>query len=123
MSLAEKFMDLMGYEEYDDDAAYEQPPVKPGRASHARVAYVEPTVPPMQVSLIKLREIEDARLAVEQVADGMVVIFSLADTPRALSRRLLDFVCGGLYAFDGYVEHIAIDTYLLLPQHIEILYD
>ena len=130
MNRAEKLRDFVGYEPYEDDTydtyeTYDARPAKPSRHARRREVYAEPAAAPapsMQISLMKLESADDARYAIQQLAQGGAVLFSLAGTPRALSRRLLDFVCGGLYAYDGWVEHVAIDTYLLLPQGIEVLY-
>lgn len=119
MNLAEKIKDFVGFDA-EEDAFRAQPTVSHRKEAH--VPRIQCAIPSMRISLTRLATVADARTIICELSKGVAVVFSLAETPREQSRRLLDFVCGGLYAYQGWVEHIGIDTYLLLPQGIDVLY-
>lgn len=120
MNLAEKIRDFVGYDSFEEE--YDVRPSEQRRGT-SHIADAHPAVPALRITLVKLVTVADGRTIIDELAGGKAVVFSVAGTPRAQSRRLLDFVCGGLYAYDGWVEHIGVDVYLLLPQGIEILYN
>lgn len=119
MNLAEKIKDFVGYDATED--TFHTQPAAPHR-KEVYVTRIQGATPSMRISLTRLATVDDARAVIRELSEGIAVLFSVAQTPRAQSRRLLDFVCGGLYAYEGWVERIGADTYLLLPQGIDVLY-
>ena len=72
------------------------------------------------VTLMALCSAQDAHQIADLIVEGKTVIFSIAATPRALARRLVDFVGGALYAKDAQIERIAADTFLAAPTNVYI---
>lgn len=119
MGLAQKLRNFAGFPDYDSEEYQDAIRHREYQAAYAKRAASSPE----QFVLIRLDTVRSGKKIIDQIQEGIPVIFSIMETSRAQARRLLDFVCGGLYAYDGWVERIGVDTYLLLPIGIDLISD
>lgn len=109
MNLAEKLRYIIGFaeEEYDEEL-----PIAPSRIYRAENR---------RIALMRFGTPEDAKQAAELLMQNQVVIFSVEGTPRAVARRLVDFIGGAAFTKDAQIKHIAKNTYLLAPYDVELI--
>lgn len=121
MGLATRLLDwIEGYDEYEDEEIYDVP-TRSAREPHRRHSTIGTApITNASVTLMVLCSVQDAHRIADLIVEGQAVIFSIAATPRALARRLVDFVGGALYAKDAQIERIATDTFLAAPADVDI---
>ncbi len=121
MGLTARLLDwIEGYDEYEDEQTYAMPARSAHEAHRQHSAIATAPIVNASVTLMALCSAQDARQIADLIVEGKTVIFSIAATPRALARRLVDFVGGALYAKDAQIERIATDTFLAAPADMEI---
>lgn len=144
MSLVESFKHFLGFSEESGEYGFEHPvPVK----KPAPLTSVKPQIreskivdfqaPPRKVSPKKALESlsqnmgiviteprsyeEDSRLISGYLKDGHVVVINLKYLDAPTGKRLVDFVCGTIYAFEGYVKKLGGNIFLCTPGSINVV--
>ena len=51
------------------------------------------------------------------------VILNMENVDKALTRRVVDFLSGSVYALDGSVKKVAQSTYLFCPHNMDVVGD
>lgn len=72
------------------------------------------------VSLVEPLVFADSKDIVDQIKSGKVVILNLNKLDLQTSDRLLDFVCGGMYAMDAKLKNISEEIYLCVPKGVNV---
>ena len=78
---------------------------------------------PMQVVLTKPERFETAAEIADHLRDQRAVLVNLENTPKEVTRRLVDFLSGVAYAIDGKVKKVAANTYIITPASVDLLGD
>jgi len=78
---------------------------------------------PLQVVLTKPERFETAAEIADHLRDQRAVLVNLENTPRDITRRLVDFLSGVAYAVDGKVKKVAANTYIITPASVDLLGD
>lgn len=110
MGLTARLLDWIEGDDIYEDEAYGAQGAQPAAALRENAS----------LTLMMLRSVPEAHQIADRIAEGKTVIFSIAATPRALARRLVDVVGGALYARDAQIERIATDTFLAAPAEVDI---
>lgn len=76
-----------------------------------------------EVVLFHARAFDDAAKAADQLCNKKAVILNMENVDKALTRRVVDFLSGCVYALDGKVKKIAQSTYLFCPHSMDIVGD
>jgi FtsZ-interacting cell division protein YlmF len=63
---------------------------------------------------------EDSRLISSYLKDGHVVLINLKYLDAPTGKRLVDFICGTIYAFEGYVKKLGGNIFLCTPGSINV---
>ena len=76
-----------------------------------------------EVVLFHAKAFDDAAKAANELRSKRAVILNMENVDKALTRRVVDFLSGCVYALDGQVKKIAQSTYLFCPHSMDIVGD
>jgi len=76
-----------------------------------------------EVVLFHAKAFDDAAKAADELRSRRAVILNMENVDKALTRRVVDFLSGCVYALDGQVKKVAQSTYLLCPHSMDIVGD
>mgnify|MGYP002518158309 CR=1 FL=1 len=76
-----------------------------------------------EVVLFHAKTFDDAAKAADELRNRRAVILNMENVDKALTRRVVDFLSGCVYALDGQVKKIAQSTYLFCPHSMDIVGD
>ena len=76
-----------------------------------------------EVVLFHAKAFDDAAKAADELHGKRAVILNMENVDKALTRRVVDFLSGCVYALDGQVKKIAQSTYLFCPHSMDIVGD
>ena len=76
-----------------------------------------------EVVLFHAKAFDDAAKAANELRNKRAVILNMENVDKALTRRVVDFLSGCVYALDGQVKKIAQSTYLFCPHSMDIVGD
>ena len=76
-----------------------------------------------EVVLFHAKAFDDAAKAADELRNRRAVILNMANVDKALTRRVVDFLSGCVYALDGQVKKVAQSTYLFCPHSMDIVGD
>ena len=76
-----------------------------------------------EVVLFHAKAFDDAAKAADELRKRKAVILNMENVDKALTRRVVDFLSGAVYALDGSVKKVAQSTYLFCPHNLEVVGD
>ena len=76
-----------------------------------------------EVVLFHAKTFDDAAKAADELRRKKAVILNMENVDKALTRRVVDFLSGSVYALDGSVKKIAQSTYLFCPHNMDVVGD
>ena len=76
-----------------------------------------------EVVLYHAKSFDDAAKAADELCRKKAVILNMENVDKALTRRVVDFLSGSVYALNGTVKKIAQSTYLFCPHNMSIIGD
>ncbi len=76
-----------------------------------------------EVVLFHAKTFDDAAKAADELRGRRAVILNMENVEKTLTRRVVDFLSGCIYALDGKVKKIAQSTYLFCPHSMDIVGD
>ena len=76
-----------------------------------------------EVVLFHAKSFDDAAKATSELRNRRAIILNMENVDKALTRRVVDFLSGSIYALDGKVKKIAQSTYLFCPYSMDIVGD
>ena len=76
-----------------------------------------------EVVLFHAKAFDDAAKAADELRSKRAIILNMENVDKALTRRVVDFLSGCVYAVDGKVKKIAQATYLFCPHSMDIVGD
>ena len=76
-----------------------------------------------EVVLFHAKTFDDAAKAADELRKKKAVILNMENVEKALTRRVVDFLSGSVYALDGSVKKIAQSTYLFCPHNMDVVGD
>ena len=76
-----------------------------------------------EVVLFHAKAFDDAAKAADELRNRRAIILNMENVDKALTRRVVDFLSGCVYALDGKVKKIAQSTYLFCPHSMDIVGD
>ena len=76
-----------------------------------------------EVVLFHAKTFDDAAKAADELRKRKAVILNMENMDKALTRRVVDFLSGAVYALDGSVKKIAQSTYLFCPHKMAVVGD
>ncbi len=76
-----------------------------------------------EVVLFHAKAFDDAAKAADELRNRRAIILNMENVDKALTRRVVDFLSGCIYALNGQVKKIAQSTYLFCPHSMDIVGD
>ncbi len=134
MGIMNKFKDLIGMDEYEDEEEYitnegvEEEEARPAATYSAPQA--DTARKPRNVSITSLSQLQvvlvkpDQFNAVKDIADHLnskkTVVLNLESADKDTSRRLVDFLSGVAYANGGRLQKVATNTFIIIPYNVDM---
>lgn len=142
MGFMDKFKEWTKIEDYDEED-FEEYTAKPMAVSEKTVTQRSTTYDPpasvpytknnkvvninataqLQVVLVKPDKFENATEIADNLRDKNTVVINLEKTNKEIARRLLDFLSGVAYAYQGKIQKVANSTFLITPYNVGITGD
>ena len=76
-----------------------------------------------EVVLFRPISFNDTSKAADDLRNNKAVVLNLENVDKAMSRRVVDFLSGCVYAVDGSVKKIAQSAYLFCPHNMDVTGD
>ena len=76
-----------------------------------------------EVVLFRPGSFNDTSKAADDLRSRKAVIVNMENVDKALTRRVVDFLSGSVYALDGSVKKVAQSTYLFCPHNMDVVGD
>ena len=77
----------------------------------------------MKVVLINPESFEAAAEIADQLRARRPVLMNLEQTPKDVSRRLIDFLSGVAYALEGKIKRVATNAFIITPYNVDLMGD
>lgn len=148
MGMLNKFKDLIGVEEYDDDElidyeeeSYKQPsfserkPYEARKPMNSQAKYDTTNIVPMQNKTVKSitnafklvviepQSFDECSKLVDNLRSRKPVIVNLEKLDSDTARKIFDFLGGATYALNGNVQKIANNIFVFAPENVAIFAD
>lgn len=125
------FKDEEEYDEYeenefeDEDEVNEQPvassPVSaPKSAPVSRSTGGISSGAALEMKVIKPERFDEVRAIGEHLLARRTVVLNLEETNKETTKRIIDFLCGVVFAIDGQVKKVANATYVVTPKNVDV---
>lgn len=76
----------------------------------------------LELKVVKPEKYDSA--TAQKIADHLLnkrsVVLNLESTNKESARRLIDFLSGVAYSIDGYIQRVALNTFIIVPQNVDI---
>ena len=74
----------------------------------------------MQVVRPQTYDSETASQIANHLLNKCTVVLNLENTNKETSRRLIDFLSGVAYSISGYIQRVAANTFIIVPENVDI---
>ncbi|MFF2531364.1 cell division protein SepF [Brevibacillus sp. NPDC058079] len=128
MGIANKIMDYLGLgDEYESDQELIEE--KPKQVSKHRIVETRNVIPFPQeatwkkttcIRLVEPRNFNDSQDIADYLCRNQACILNIRMLDPHNSKRILDFLTGVVYALEGDIQRIGDDTYICVPESINI---
>lgn len=140
MGVFNKFKDLMGFEEYEDDDlemeeeeyGYDRKPVETRQPLTSQSKYDTSNVVPMQnrtvkaitnafkLMVIEPKGFDECSKLVDSLKSRKPIIVNLEKLDSDTARKIFDFLGGATYALNGNVQKVANNIFVFAPENVAI---
>ena len=112
-----------GYYDFEDEPAVQQPaqqtasyaqPVQSRQSSMGVVGGA------LEMKVVKPERFDEVRTIGEHLLARRTVVLNLEDTNKETTKRIIDFLCGVVFAIDGQVKKVANATYVVTPKNVDV---
>ncbi|MBE6682630.1 MAG: cell division protein SepF [Ruminococcaceae bacterium] len=126
--LGDLFKDGEEYEEYEENEEYEEEEEEvaaPAAAPKAAPAASRPTGgissgAALEMKVVKPERFDEVRAIGEHLLARRTVVLNLEETNKETTKRIIDFLCGVVFAIDGQVKKVANATYVVTPKNVDV---
>ena len=118
-------------EDLDDDdysfnlttTAPSTPAAAPAAANSFSGRVLNTSGPKQEVVLFRPVSFNDTTKAADALRNRKAVVLNLENVDKAMSRRVVDFLSGCVYAVDGSVKKVAQSAYIFCPHNMDVVGD
>ena len=114
----------------DDDFGFSLTPATPSAPAAAPAAtgtfsgrVLNTSGPKQEVVLFRPVSFNDTTKAADALRNRKAVVLNLENVDKAMSRRVVDFLSGCVYAVDGSVKKVAQSAYIFCPHNMDVVGD
>ena len=111
-------LSFMGFLNTDEDDGLELETMS--RKNNEKLVSVLPKTPQPTIVHITPKEFDDVIDIAKRLQDKMIITLNLTLVDVALSKRIVDFASGAVYALDGGVLKLADNVYLLAVRGVTL---
>ena len=112
------------YEGYDEEEAEEQvaapAPAPAPKAAPVSRATGGLSSAALEMKVVKPERFDEVRAIGEPLLARRTVVLNLEDTNKETTKRIIDFLCGVVFAIDGQVKKVANATYVVTPKNVDV---
>ncbi len=131
--IVKQIMEFVGFDTPDEEDVFELDN-EPVAVSDTRTKTVNPldkrskvvnihTTAQLKVVVMSPMSFDEARDVADYLKTKNPVVINLETLPKDLSRRMVDFLSGAVYALGGSIQKIANGIFLATPYNVSILGD
>lgn len=144
MGVFDKFKDLMGFEEYEEEEVeaaeeynkpgsyYDRKPVEPRQPIAPPAKFDNNNVVPMQNRTVKAltnafklvviepKGFDECSKLVDSLKSRKPIIVNLEQLDSDTARKIFDFLGGATYALNGNVQKVANNIFVFAPENVAI---
>lgn len=74
----------------------------------------------MKVIVMEPKVYEDVQVIADHLKNRRAIVVNLEHVEKDLSRRVVDFVSGAIYALNGSLQRVGAGIYLFVPSNVDI---
>lgn len=74
----------------------------------------------IKFKLVKPQEFEEVSKIADHLIEGCTVVLNTELLDKATCRRMLDFLNGVTYTTDGYINSVAVNTFIITPHDVDV---
>lgn len=130
MKVLNKFLDIMGFAESNEEDYIEEPLIQEDAAEGKGRKNKGHLVPfstsssgskdPLKVVLLEPENFEDCQQIADNLKHKRTVIINVENLDIAMARRIIDFVGGVAYALGGTLQKIGAGIIIAVPNNVDI---
>ncbi len=119
-----------GEEEYDENEEFEEyeeeeevaaaPAPAPKAAPVSRPTGGISSGAALEMKVVKPERFDEVRAIGEHLLARRTVVLNLEETNKETTKRIIDFLCGVVFAIDGQVKKVANATYVVTPKNVDV---
>ena len=72
------------------------------------------------MKVVKPERFDEVRTIGEHLLARRTVVLNLEETNKETTKRIIDFICGVVFAIDGQVKKVANATYVVTPKNVDV---
>ncbi len=119
--------DFTGYEddgfeesEYDEPGYTQATPAAPAQKTGRAVGTNYSGALEMKVVKPDKYDSQTAQKIADHLLSSRTVVLNLEATNKESARRLIDFLSGVAYSIGGYIQRVAANTFIIVPENVDI---
>lgn len=126
MKVLDKFLDIMGFSEVQEEVIYEGNEATeylPEWKTHKTKGQVVPFTTNKdnnKVVLLEPLSFDDCQLISDHLKSRKIIIINLENIETAVARRIIDFVGGTAYALGGCLQKVGAGIIIATPSNVDI---
>lgn len=126
MKLVDRFLNLIGFEEEEEDVVVETAPASTAHEDKQRRRTPLVTLPGagtqrgMHMVVVDPLSFDEVRAIADQIKSRRPVILNLEGMEKDTAQKILNFLSGAVYALDGRLERVGTGIFLVAPANIEV---
>ena len=110
-----------GYEDEEEEEAAPAPAQQPKAApAPARSTGGISSGAALEMKVVKPERFDEVRSIGEHLLARRTVVLNLEETNKETTKRIIDFLCGVVFAIDGQVKKVANATYVVTPKNVDV---
>ena len=108
------------FEEYEEEEEQIATPAAAPKAAPAARATGGISSAALEMKVIKPERFDVVRAIGEHLLARRTVVLNLEETNKETTKRIIDFLCGVVFAIDGQVKKVANATYVVTPKNVDV---
>jgi cell division inhibitor SepF len=72
------------------------------------------------MKVVKPERFDEVKAICEHLLARRTVVLNLEETNKETTNRIIDFLCGVVFAIDGQVKKVANATYVVTPKNVDV---
>ena len=109
------------FEEYEEEEEQVAAPVQaPKAAPVSRATGGISSGAALEMKVVKPERFDEVKSIGEHLLARRTVVLNLEETNKETTKRIIDFLCGVVFAIDGQVKKVANATYVVTPKNVDV---